>query len=123
LAPEIIGIYRNRQRYIYARGLMAGELVITRASPLRRRGIEAAVGGLVGIVLACLNGPGLLSLLYTPPSGDSLSCGPTVSNALAYFVKLQLVSGLIGGAFIVLVSFFIRRALQRRRDARETPAA
>ena len=98
---------------------MAEAVVIaTKPSPLRRRGIEGAIGMLVGIVVACLNGPWLLSLLYTPPSGDALSCGPTVNNALAYFVKLQLVSGVIGGGFILAASFLVRRMLRKRREAR-----
>lgn len=99
--------------------LMAEAVVVaTKPSPLRRRGIEGALGMLVGIVVACLNGPWLLSLLYTPPSGDALSCGPTVNNALAYFVKLQLVSGVIGGGFILATSFLFRRMLRKRREAR-----
>ena len=98
---------------------MAEAVVIaTKPSPLRRRAIEGSLGLLAGLVLACFNGPGLLSMLYTPPSGDSLSCGPTVSNALAYFVKLQLISGLIGGGFVLLCSFLFRRMLRKRRDAR-----
>ena len=101
---------------------MAEEVVvITKTSPVRRRAIEGAVGMLAGLVLACVNGPWLVSLLYTPPSGDTVSCGGPVTNALAYFVKLQLISGVIGGAFIVLVSFLFRRMLRKRREARTAP--
>jgi hypothetical protein len=103
---------------------MSEEVVLAvKPSPLRRRGIEGAIGMLGGLVIACLNGPWLVSLLYTPPSGDTLSCGGPVTNALTYFVKLQLISGLIGGALIVLVSFLIRRMLRKRRDARAVPSA
>ena len=78
---------------------------------------------LAGVVFACLNGPWLLSLLYTPPSGDALSCGPTVNNALAYFVKLQLIAGFVGGVVILIGSFFFRRMLRKRREARTAPGA
>jgi hypothetical protein len=93
-------------------------VIATKRSPLRRRAIEGSLGLLAGLVLACLNGPWLLSLLYTPPSGDALSCGPTVSNALAYFVKLQLLAGLIGGGVVLLISLLFRRMLSKRREAR-----
>ena len=101
---------------------MAEEVVvISKSSPVRRRGIEGALGILVGLVFACLNGPWLLSLLYTPPSG-TISCGPPVTDALNYFVKLQLISGLIGGAFILLASFLLRRMWRRRQAARTAPS-
>ncbi len=101
---------------------MAEEVVvITKTNPVRRRAIEGAVGMLAGLVLACVNGPWLVSLLYTPPSGDTLSCGGPVTNALTYFVKLQLISGVIGGGFILLVSFLFRRMLSKRREARTAP--
>ncbi len=103
---------------------MAQELVVaSKPSPLRRRGVEAAVGTLAGLVIACLNGPGLVSLLYTPPSGDTLSCGGPVTNALTYFVKLQLIAGLLGGTFLLLVSFLVRRMLHKRRQARTVTSA
>jgi len=103
---------------------MAEEIVVVAPqSSLRRRGVEIAIGVLGGLVIACLNGPWLVSLLYTPPSGDTLSCGGPVTNALAYFVKLQLVSGLIGGAFLFVVSFLFRRMLRKRREARAVPSA
>jgi len=103
---------------------MAEEIVVaTSKSSLRRRGIEGAIGVLAGLVVACLNGPWLVSLLYTPPSGDTVSCGGPVTNALAYFVKLQLISGLIGGALILLVSFLLRRTLRKRREAKTVPSA
>jgi hypothetical protein len=96
---------------------MAEEVVIVKAHPVRRRAIEAAIGVLAGVVLACLNGPWLLSLLYTPPSGDALSCGPTVNNALAYFVKLELGFGIFFGVLVLLGSFLFRRVLRKRREA------
>lgn len=95
---------------------MSDEVVVIKTSATRRRAIEGALGVLAGIVFACLNGPWLLSLLYTPPSGDALSCGPTVSNALAYFVKLQIIFGLVGGSLLLVGSFLVRRALRRRHD-------
>ncbi|HYQ18290.1 MAG TPA: hypothetical protein VEQ58_21090 [Polyangiaceae bacterium] len=103
---------------------MAEEIVVvTQPSSIRRRGVEIAIGVLVGLVIACLNGPWLVSLLYTPPSGDTLSCGGPVTNALAYFVKLQLISGLLGGTVLFLVSFLFRRMLRKRREARTVPSA
>ena len=93
------------------------EAVVTKPSLLRRRAIEGAIGALGGLVIACLNGPWLVSLLYTPPSGDTVSCGGPVTNALSYFVKLQLLSGLVGGVCILLGSFLFRRMLRKRREA------
>jgi hypothetical protein len=97
-------------------------IVVTKPSLLRRRAIEGAIGALVGLVIACLNGPWLVSLLYTPPSGDTVSCGGPVTNALSYFVKLQLISGVVGGCFILLGSFLVRRMLRKRREARTAPS-
>jgi hypothetical protein len=93
-------------------------VIVTKPSLLRRRAMEGAVGALAGLVIACLNGPWLVSLLYTPPSGDTVSCGGPVTNALSYFVKLQLISGVIGGLFLLMGSFLIRRMLRKRREAR-----
>ena len=103
---------------------MAEEVVvITKPSPLRRRGIEGAIGMLTGLVLACLAGPKFVSFWYKPPSGDAFNCAGTVTDALAYFVELQLVLGLIGGAFILLMSFLFRRMLRKRREARVASSA
>jgi hypothetical protein len=95
---------------------MPDEVVVIKSSPTRRRAIEGSLGVLVGIVFACLNGPTLLSWFYTPPAGDALSCGPTINNALAFFVQLQLGFGLAGGAVLLIGSFVLRRALRKRRD-------
>jgi hypothetical protein len=98
---------------------MAEEVVvISKTSPVRRRAIEAAVGMLAGLVLACLSGPAFVSFWYKPPSGDAFSCAGTVTEALAYFVKLELFAGVVGGGFILLVSFLFRRMLRKRREAR-----
>ena len=102
---------------------MSEAIAPVKAPPLRRRAIEGSLGVLVGLIFACFNGPWLLSLLYTPPSGDALSCGPPVNNALAYFVKLQLTAGLVGGAMLLLGSFFFRRMLRKRREARTAAGA
>lgn len=98
-------------------------VVVSKPNPLRRRGIEGALGMLVGLVLACVGGPRFVSFWYKPPSGDAFNCSGTVSEALRYFVELQLVAGLIGGAFILLVSFLFRRMLRKRREARAVPGA
>jgi hypothetical protein len=100
---------------------MAEEVVVSKTSPVRRRAIEGAVGMLAGLVLACLSGPAFVSFWYKPPSGDAFSCAGTVTEALAYFVKLELVAGIVGGAFILLVSFLFRRMLRKRREARVAP--
>ena len=101
---------------------MPEEVVIaTKPNLLRRRAIEGSVGMLVGLVIACLNGPWLVSKLYRPLSGNADVCGQPVTEALSYFVKLQLVSGLIGGSFILVVSFLFRRMLRKRKEARTAP--
>lgn len=100
---------------------MSEVVVVTKQSPVRRRAIEGALGVLVGVVFACLNGPWLLSLLYTSPRGNTL-CGNDVNDALAYFVKLQLTFGVLGGVFILIASFVIRRMLRKRREATAAPS-
>ena len=95
--------------------------VVSKGSPARRRAIEGALGVLGGIVFACMNGPWLLSLLYTSPRGNTL-CGNDVNDALAYFVKLQLGLGLVGGLFILLASFIFRRMWRKRREASAAPS-
>jgi len=104
---------------------MAEEIAVAAntKSTLRRRGLEGAVGTLLGLVLACLSGPQFVSFWYKPPSGDAFNCAGTVTEALSYFVKLQLVAGLIGGSLILLVSFLFRRMLRKRREARAVPSA
>ena len=92
-------------------------------SILRRRAVEGSLGVLVGVVFACLNGPWLLSLLYKPLGSSAVSCGPDVDNALSYFVKVQLGAGLVGGVMFLVGSFFFRRMLRRRRDARGSAGA
>lgn len=96
-------------------------VVVSKGSPVRRRAIEGALGILVGIVFACMNGPWLLSLLYTSPRGNTL-CGNDVNDALAYFVKLQLGLGLAGGAFLLLASFLVRRVWRKRGAASTAPS-
>ncbi|HEX2875493.1 MAG TPA: hypothetical protein VHP33_29780 [Polyangiaceae bacterium] len=96
-------------------------VVATKPNLLRRRAIEGSVGMLAGLVIACLNGPWLVSKLYRPLSGNADVCGQPVTEALSYFVKLQLISGLIGSSFILLVSFLFRRMLRKRKEARTAP--
>jgi hypothetical protein len=103
---------------------MAQELVVTtKPNPLRRRGVEAAIGTLAGLVLACVAGPQFVSLWYKPPSGTAFNCGGEVSEALGYFVKVQLLAGVLGGGIILLLSFLFRRTLRKRREARVAPSA
>jgi hypothetical protein len=96
-------------------------VVASKGSPARRRAIEGALGVLAGIVIACLNGPALLGLLYTSPRGNTL-CGNDVNDALAYFVKLQLGFGLVGGILLLVASFFVRRMWRKRRETGAAPS-
>ena len=96
-------------------------LVVTKTHPVRRRALEGAVGMLAGLVIACLSGPAFVSFWYKPPSGDAFSCAGTVTEALAYFVELELFAGVAGGVFILLMSFLFRRMLRKRREARTAP--
>lgn len=98
-------------------------IVAPKPSPLKRRGIEGAVGMLAGLVIACLSGPQFVSFWYKPPSGDAFNCAGTVNEALAYFVKLQLFAGLVGGGIILLISFLVRRLWRKRQQARAVPSA
>jgi uncharacterized membrane-anchored protein len=104
---------------------MAEELVVThKPNPLRRRGIEGAVGTLAGLVLACILGPQFVSIWYKPLSGSAtIQCGNDVTAALSDFVKVQLGAGVIGGGIILLISFLFRRTLRKRREARAVPSA
>ena len=105
------------------RPLMSEAIVEVKASLLRRRAIEGSLGILAGVVFACLNGPWLLSLLYKPLGSSAVSCGPDVDNALSYFVKVQLAAGLVGGVVFLVGSFFFRRTLRKRREARTSAGA
>ncbi|HKY38988.1 MAG TPA: hypothetical protein VJN18_23780 [Polyangiaceae bacterium] len=102
---------------------MSEAIVEVKASLLRRRAIEGSLGILAGVVFACLNGPWLLSLLYKPLGSSAVSCGPDVDNALSYFVKVQLAAGLVGGVVFLVGSFFFRRTLRKRREARTSAGA
>jgi hypothetical protein len=105
------------------RARMSEAIMDAKPSPLRRRSIEGALGVLAGVVFACLNGPWLLSLLYKPLGSSAVSCGPDVDNALSYFVKVQLGAGLVGGVVFLIGSFFFRRMLRKRREARTATGA
>ena len=103
---------------------MAEAVVLApKPSHLKRRGVEGVVGMLAGLVLACLSGPQFVSFWYKPPSGDAFNCAGTVNDALAYFVKLQLFAGVVGGGIILLLSFFLRRMWRKRQQARAVPSA
>ena len=58
-------------------------VVATKPNLLRRRAIEGSVGMLAGLVIACLNGPWLVSKLYRPLSGNADVCGQPVTEALS----------------------------------------
>jgi hypothetical protein len=102
---------------------MSEAIVEPKPNPVRRRAIEGSLGILAGVVFACLNGPWLLSLLYKPLGSSAVSCGPDVDNALSYFVKVQLGAGLVGGLLFLIGSFFFRRMMRQRREARGSMGA
>jgi hypothetical protein len=89
-------------------------------SPLKRLGVELALGAVLGFVGASAGGPTLISWWYEPPSKDAFSCAGSVRTALSQFVTMQLVCAAVGGAVLAIILFFSRRALQKR-DAAKSP--
>lgn len=84
---------------------------------LRRTALEISVGMVLGFLAATLGGPHWVSLWYRPPSGDAMSCGPSVERALGQFVSLQLILALVGGVVLTLALFLIRRKLKKNKAA------
>jgi hypothetical protein len=95
----------------------------TTVSGVRRVGLQAAVGAVLGFVGWSLAGPGMVSLYYEPLSRDALSCGNDVKQALSKFVLMQLTFAAVGAAIVAVSMFFIRRSLAKRRAARGAAAA
>ena len=98
-------------------------VAIEKPRKLQRFLVQGSAGALIGFVISSLNGPALVSWLYKPLRGDALNCANTVSEALIYFVRLQLLAGRLGGGFVLFISFLLRRSLSRRRAAKVLPRA
>jgi len=83
----------------------------------RRTWLVACVGLIVGFAGFTALGPSLVSWSYRPLR-ESLSCSPTVDEALTNFVRLQLSSGLAGVVVSLVVLFFWRRFFRQRAEAK-----
>ncbi len=92
------------------------DLTVTTTSPVRRTVYELGAGLALGFVAASLIGPRMISWWYEPPSQTALSCGASVNDALAGFVRLQLVTAAVGAVLVWLVLFLVRRSLRKRRE-------
>ena len=90
---------------------------------VRRRTLLVACSGLVlGLALFTFLGPAVVSWSYRPLR-ESLSCSPTVDEALRNFVRLQLGSGLAGLVLALTGLFFWRRFFRLRAEAKQNRAA
>jgi hypothetical protein len=69
----------------------------------------ASTGALLGFVLFCVFGPKVMGWWYTPPAKEAFSCGASVSDALAEFVKFQLGAAVGGAGFVLLLVALVRR--------------
>lgn len=90
---------------------------------VRRRTLLVACTGLIlGLGLFTFLGPAVVSWSYRPLR-ESLSCSPTVDEALSNFVRLQLGSGLVGVVLALTGLFFWRRFFRLRAEAKQTRAS
>lgn len=78
-------------------------------SIVRRGALAAALGAVLGFVGWSLAGPGIIGLWYEPPSQDAFSCAGTVKTALSQFVKMQLISAVVGAVGVAILWFAVRR--------------
>ncbi len=83
----------------------------------RRTWPVLCLGIIFGFAGASFRGPWLVSLLFKPLQ-DSLSCAPSVNQALTQFVGLQLSCAVLGGVVALLSLFFWRRYLRQRAEAK-----
>lgn len=90
---------------------------------VRRRTLLVACCGLIlGLALFTILGPSVVSWSYRPLR-ESLSCSPTVDEALGNFVRLQLGSGVAGLVIALTGLFFWRRFFRLRAEAKLKPPA
>lgn len=89
-------------------------------STLRRTLLELAIGLVLGLVVACLAGPRMISFWYEPPSKDAFSCAGSVEKALHDFILLEAIVAAVGAIGLVLLLWFFRR-LWRKPPRRPTP--
>lgn len=82
----------------------------------RRLALEVAVGAVLGFLTWSIVGPSVMGWWYEPPSKDAFSCAGSVRNALSQFVFIEIIAALVGGFFLALASFLVRR-LFRPKDA------
>jgi hypothetical protein len=113
----------NRARH-YAPAVPEAPIVIEPATKtVRRRTLLVACTGLIlGLGLFTFLGPAVVSWSYRPLR-ESLSCSPTVDEALSNFVRLQLGSGLVGVVLALTGLFFWRRFFRLRAEAKQNRAA
>ncbi len=88
-------------------------------SGVRRIVLVACVGVILGFAFVIVKGPWLVSLFFKPLTA-SLSCAPTVEQALEQFEELQLICAVLGGVIALVILFFWRRFFRRRAEARQT---
>jgi hypothetical protein len=93
------------------------------ASSPRRIGASFAAGTALAFAATCFFGPGIIGWWYEPPSKDAFSCAGSVREALAWFVKFQLISAMVGGLFMLVVVYLVRRSLAGRAANKAEPVA
>jgi MFS superfamily sulfate permease-like transporter len=86
-------------------------------SGVRRIVLVACVGVILGFAFVIVKGPWLVSLFFKPLTA-SLSCAPTVEEALQQFEELQLICAVLGGVVALVILFFWRRFFRLRAEAR-----
>ena len=80
-----------------------------RPSIVKRTGVGAAIGAVLGFVVWSFVGPAVISWWYEPPSKDAFSCAGSVKTALSQFVTMQLISAAVGAAVLGVILFVLRR--------------
>jgi hypothetical protein len=90
-------------------------------SAARRVGASFAAGSALAFAATGFFGPGIIGWWYEPPSKDAFSCAGSVRDALAAFVKFQLISAAGGGAAMLLIVYLVRRSLAERAARKVEP--
>jgi hypothetical protein len=70
-----------------------------------------SVGALLGLVGWCLAGPAVVSWWYEPPVKESLSCAPSVRQAVTDFVRWGLGVGAVSSVVTLVIVSLVRRRL------------